>query len=62
MPLIILMRVACGLDSLILGEPQILGQVKQAYQVSEQYHQHTMSSEFSRLFQKTFFSSETGTQ
>ncbi|MDD7426557.1 MAG: glutamyl-tRNA reductase, partial [[Actinobacillus] rossii] len=53
-----LMRVACGLDSLILGEPQILGQVKQAYQMSEDYyhniHQSSVSSELSRLFQKTF--------
>ncbi len=52
-----LMRVACGLDSLILGEPQILGQVKQAYQFSENFYQknHTaISTELSRLFQKTF--------
>ena len=52
-----LMRVACGLDSLILGEPQILGQVKQAFQISEDYYQAAnipLSSTLSRLFQKTF--------
>ena len=49
-----LMRVACGLDSLILGEPQILGQVKQAFAHSESYYQGDFSTELSRLFQKTF--------
>ncbi len=29
-----LMRVGCGLDSMILGEPQIFGQLKQAFQLS----------------------------
>jgi glutamyl-tRNA reductase len=29
-----LMRVACGLDSMVLGEPQILGQVTEAFQAA----------------------------
>lgn len=47
-----LMRVACGLDSLVLGEPQILGQVKQAYSQARQLG--TIQPVFERLFQKTF--------
>ena len=31
-----MMRVACGLDSLVLGEPQILGQIKSAYSVARE--------------------------
>ncbi|OOS00305.1 glutamyl-tRNA reductase [Haemophilus paracuniculus] len=52
-----LMQVACGLDSLILGEPQILGQVKQAYQDAEEFYQSqnlSISTKLSRLFQRTF--------
>ncbi|WP_067703392.1 MULTISPECIES: glutamyl-tRNA reductase [unclassified Erwinia] len=47
-----LMRVASGLDSLVLGEPQILGQVKKAYADSHRGHSH--SSELERMFQKSF--------
>ncbi|MFT6267767.1 MAG: glutamyl-tRNA reductase [Alphaproteobacteria bacterium] len=47
-----LMQVACGLDSLILGEPQILGQVKQAF--SEAKHVGTVTGHFEKIFQNTF--------
>ncbi|GLY62323.1 glutamyl-tRNA reductase [Pectobacterium carotovorum subsp. carotovorum] len=47
-----LMRVASGLDSLVLGEPQILGQVKKAF--AESQRGHSLSSELERLFQKSF--------
>ncbi|MEL7293783.1 MAG: glutamyl-tRNA reductase [Pseudomonadota bacterium] len=47
-----LMRVACGLDSLVLGEPQILGQVKQAYADSRQCK--SVDSAIEKLFQKVF--------
>lgn len=47
-----LMRVASGLDSLVLGEPQILGQVKKAF--ADSSRDHTLSSELERMFQKTF--------
>ncbi|RJE78337.1 glutamyl-tRNA reductase [Pseudoalteromonas sp. MSK9-3] len=47
-----LMRVACGLDSLVLGEPQILGQIKQAYNSAK--HHNGIRPTFERLFQKTF--------
>lgn len=47
-----LMRVASGLDSLVLGEPQILGQVKKAFFVSQD--SKVLSAELERLFQKAF--------
>lgn len=47
-----LMRVASGLDSLVLGEPQILGQVKKAF--SDSQKGHSLSSELERMFQKSF--------
>lgn len=45
-------RVACGLDSLILGEPQILGQMKQAYHLAKQAG--SVHSILDRLFQQSF--------
>lgn len=47
-----LLRVACGLDSLILGEPQILGQIKTAYRTAVQAG--TVGALLGKLFQYTF--------
>lgn len=47
-----LLRVACGLDSMVLGEPQILGQVKQAFSTSRDGG--TTGKLLGRLFQHTF--------
>ena len=45
-------RVATGLDSMVLGEPQILGQVKDAYQRSRDAH--ALKAPMDRLLQQTF--------
>ena len=45
-------RVACGLDSMVLGEPQILGQLKSAYQDASQAG--TMGRNLNQLFQRAF--------
>jgi glutamyl-tRNA reductase len=45
-------RVASGLDSMVLGEPQILGQVKEAARRAEEAG--TLGSHLHKLFQNTF--------
>lgn len=45
-------RVACGLDSMVLGEPQILGQLKTAYQDASQAG--TLGRNLNQLFQHSF--------
>ncbi|HEU4662509.1 MAG TPA: glutamyl-tRNA reductase, partial [Dokdonella sp.] len=47
-----LFRVATGLESMVLGEPQILGQVKDAYAYAREAH--TLKAPLERLFQNTF--------
>jgi glutamyl-tRNA reductase len=47
-----LFRVACGLDSMVLGEPQILGQLKDAFRQAE--HRGSVGPQLSRLFHHTF--------
>ncbi len=47
-----LFRVATGLDSLVLGEPQILGQVKQAWQAARTAG--ALKTPLDRLFQQCF--------
>src|SRR4051812_8315873 len=45
-------RVASGLDSMVLGEPQILGQMKQAVKTAEAAG--SLGFVLNRLFQRTF--------
>ncbi len=45
-------RVACGLDSMVLGEPQILGQLKSAYQDASRAG--TLGRNLNQLFQHAF--------
>ena len=45
-------RVASGLDSMVLGEPQILGQMKQAVRLAEEAG--TLGFLLHKLFQRTF--------
>ncbi len=47
-----IMQVACGLDSMVLGESQILGQMKNAF--SESCAAGTIGTLFNRLFQQVF--------
>ena len=46
-------RVAASLDSMVLGEPQILGQIKAAYRTATE--QKTSGVILNRLLHKTFF-------
>ena len=46
------MRVASGLDSLVLGEPQILGQLKSAY--TSALEAKTIQGPLGRLFEQSF--------
>ncbi|ENV70779.1 MULTISPECIES: glutamyl-tRNA reductase [Acinetobacter] len=51
-----LMRVASGLDSLMLGEPQILGQVKTALSLAKD--SHTVSQQLNRIFEYAFYAAK----
>lgn len=46
-------RVAASLDSMVLGEPQILGQIKEAYRKATQ--EKTSGTVLNRLMHRTFF-------
>ncbi len=47
-----LMKVSCGLDSMVLGEPQILGQIKSAFAVSSDLK--LVGANLRRAFQEAF--------
>jgi len=47
-----IMRVASGLDSMVLGEPQVLGQLKDAYALAR--NAGTLGAQLTRLFDHAF--------
>lgn len=47
-----LMKVACGLDSMVLGEPQIFGQIKSAFAFSKDLDR--IGPHLGRVFQEAF--------
>ena len=49
-------NVACGLESLVLGEPQIFGQLKEAYQLSKS--EGSLDKILEKLFQHVFKTSK----
>ena len=51
-----LMRVASGLDSLMLGEPQIMGQVKSALSISKE--SAVVSANLNRIFEYAFYAAK----
>ena len=51
-----LMRVASGLDSLMLGEPQILGQVKSSLSLAKEAE--TVSPNLNRIFEYAFYAAK----
>ncbi|MGK7295711.1 MAG: glutamyl-tRNA reductase [Candidatus Wenzhouxiangella sp. M2_3B_020] len=51
-----LLRVTSGMDSMVLGEPQVVGQVKQAWQSAQD--NNTLGTILDRLFQNAFQTSK----
>ncbi len=51
-----LFRVTSGMDSMVIGEPQITGQVKEAYR--EAVHQQTVGTILNRLLHRAFYVSK----